>query len=126
MANLVNIAQNHLLDALMLDNLAQNTSVATTNDQNLLWIGVRVHGQVCDHLLVCELITLGALDDIIENEDHSVVGRLKDQDVLILGLLVVDDLFDFESHGLARPHLGNLVEPAILVIGVSLFIIGKT
>ena len=63
-----------------------------------------------------ELIPLGALDDIIQNEDGAVVGALEDKDILVLGLLVVEDLVDLEGHGLARPHVRGLDEPAICVV----------
>jgi hypothetical protein len=53
------------------------------------------------------------LDDVVEHEDRAVVGGLKDEDILVLALLVVKNLLDLESHGLARPHVGDLAEPAI-------------
>jgi hypothetical protein len=68
---------------------------------------------VCNHLLVCELVTLGALNDIVEDEDGAIVGGLEDQDILVFALLVVEDVLDLESHSLARPHLRDLAEPAI-------------
>lgn len=116
---LINVAQNSLLNTLMLDDLSQNTSISTTNNQNLLWRWVGVHGQVGDHLLVCELVTLSALDDIVEDEDGSVVGGLEDEDVLILTLLVVEDVLDLQGHSLARPHVGDLAKPAICEEDVS-------
>lgn len=85
----------------MLDDLSQDTAVAATNDENLLGVGVGLHGQVGDHLLVGELVALGALNDIVEDEDGAVVGGLEDEHVLVLALLVVQDLFDLEGHGLA-------------------------
>lgn len=85
----------------MLDDLTEDTAVTATNNQDLLGVRVRVHGQVGDHLLVGELIPLSALDDIVQDQDGTVVGRLKDQDVLILALLVVQNLLDLQSHGLA-------------------------
>lgn len=99
--HLINVTQDSLLNSLVLDNLAQHTTIATTNDQDLLGVGVGVHGQVSDHLLVRELVTLGALDDIVQHKDSAVVGGLKDQDILVLALLVVEDLLDLEGHGLA-------------------------
>lgn len=62
---------------------------------------------------VRELIALGALDDVVENKDRAVVGRLEDEDVLVLALLVMKNLLDLEGHGLAGPHVGDLAEPAI-------------
>lgn len=97
----------------MLDDLAQNTSITSTDDQDLLGVRVGVHSQVGNHLLVCELVALRALDDIVQNEDSAVVGRFEDEHVLVLALLVVDDVFDLKGHGLARPHVGDLAEPAI-------------
>lgn len=85
----------------MLDNLAENAAVATPNDEHLLGIRVRVHGQVSDHLLVRELITLSSLDDIVQDEHVAIVGRFKYQDILILALFMVEDLLDLEGHGLA-------------------------
>jgi hypothetical protein len=103
----------------VLDNLTQDAAVTTADDQDLLRVGVGVHGQVSDHLLVAislsasdssaslcsynvrELVALSALDDVVEDKDHAVVGRLEDEDVLVLALLVVDDLLDLEGHGRA-------------------------
>lgn len=87
--HLVNVAENSLLDAIVLDNLAENTTVTTTNDEHLFGVGVRVHGEVSNHLLVGELVTLGALDNVVEDEDVAVVGRFEDEDVLVQGLFVV-------------------------------------
>ena len=126
----VNVAEDSLLDTVVLDNLTEHTAVTAANDQDLFGVGVRVHGQVGDHLLVAifpsadaracrlwwsvrKLIALGALDDVVENEDGAVVGRLKDEHVLVLALLVVKNLLDLERHGLTGPHAGNLTEPAI-------------
>jgi hypothetical protein len=103
----------------MLDDFTQHTSIATSNDQDFLWIRVGVHCQMGNHLLVGELVSLGTLDDIVEDQDSAIVGGLEDQDVLVLALLVVDYLFNFESHSLAGPHLGNLAEPAICVGDIS-------
>jgi len=110
---LVNVAQNGLLDGCVLDDFAQNTAITTTDDEHLLGVGVRVHGEVGDHLLVGELVALSALNDIVENENVAVVAALEDEDVLVLGLFVVQDLVNLEAHGLARPHIGALGEPAI-------------
>jgi len=110
---LIDVAQDSLLNALVLDDLAQDTSITTADNEDLLGVWVREHGQVSDHLLVGELITLGTLDDVVEDEDIAVGGRLEDEDVLVLGLLVVEHLLDLESHSLARPHLRDLAEPAI-------------
>lgn len=62
---------------------------------------------------VRELIPLSALDDIVQDEDSAVVAALEDEDILVLGLLVVQDLVDLKAHGLTRPHVGPLGEPAI-------------
>ena len=34
-----------------------------------------------------------------------MIAGLKDEDVLVFGFLVVEDLVDFEGHGLTRPHV---------------------
>lgn len=128
--SLVDVAEGGLLDAVVLDDLTEDTAVTTADDQDLLGVGVGVHGQVGNHLLVSallstivrvfqsgcnvrELVALSALDDVVEDKDGAVVGRLEDEDVLVLALLVVKNLLDLEGHGLAGPHAGDLAEPAI-------------
>jgi hypothetical protein len=111
--SLVNVAKGGLLDTVVLDNLTENTTVATTNDKNLLGVGVGVEGKVGNHLLVGELIALGALDDVVEDENVAEVGGLEDEDVLVLALLVGEDLLNSEGHGMAGPHVRDLSEPAI-------------
>lgn len=99
--SLVNVAEGGLLDTVVLDDLTENTTIATTNDKNLLGVGVGVEGKVSNHLLVGELITLGALDDVVEDENVAEVGGLEDEDVLVLALLVDEDLLNSEGHGMA-------------------------
>lgn len=111
--SLINVAEDGFLNTLVFDDLTENTTVTTTNDKNLLGAGVGVHGEMSDHLLVGELVAFGALNDVVENEDHAVVGGLKDKHILVLGLFVMNDLVNLEGHGLARPHVGDLTEPAI-------------
>lgn len=98
---LVNVAEDGLLDTVMFNNLAKNTAITTTNDENLFGVGMRVHGEVGNHLLVGELVALGALNDIVQDQDGAIVGRLEDEHILVLALLVVEDLFNLERHSLA-------------------------
>lgn len=129
--SLINVAENGLFNAFVLDNFAEDTTVTTANNEDVLRVGMRVHGKVSDHLLVAiansvslfsmrlpdvdvrELVALGALDDVVEDEDHAVVGGLEDEDILVLALLVVDHLLNLKGHSLTRPHAGDLTEPAI-------------
>ena len=62
---------------------------------------------------VRKLIPLRALYDIVEYEHGAVVAGFEDEDVLVFRFLVVEDLIHFEGHSLARPHVGDLAEPAI-------------
>jgi len=68
---------------------------------------------MCNHFLIGEFVALSALNDIVEDEDSAVVAALEDQDILVFGLFVVQDLVDLEDHSLARPHVGDFSEPAI-------------
>lgn len=67
-----------------------------------------------------KFIPLCALYDVIEDEDCAMIAGLEDEDVLVFGFLVVKDLVDFEGHGLTRPHIGYLTEPAICEVSISL------
>jgi hypothetical protein len=75
---LINVAEDSLLDALVLDDLTQHTTITAANDKDLLGLRVRVHGQVGDHLLVRELIAFSALDDIVQNQNTAMIGRFED------------------------------------------------
>lgn len=100
-AYLINVAEDSLLDAIVLDDLTEDTAVATADDKDLLGVRVGVEGKVGDHLLVGELVTLGGLDHVVEDENVAVVGGLEDKNILVLALLVVKNLLDLEGHGLA-------------------------
>lgn len=99
----------------MLDNLPQNPSIPTTNHKHLLRAGMAHERQMRDHLLVAEFVALGTLDYVVEDQDGAVVCGFEDEDVLVLGFLVVEDLGDLEGHGLAGPHAGDFAEPAVCV-----------
>lgn len=111
--SLVNIAERRLLNTVVLDHFPQHTTIAPANHEHFLRIGVREHAQMCDHLLVAELIPLRALNDVVQDQDHPVIAGFEDEDILVLALLVVHDLIDLKCHGLARPHVTDLAEPAI-------------
>lgn len=66
-----------------------------------------------------ELITLGTLNDIVEDEDIAVVRGFEHEDILKLALFVMQDFLHPQSHGLAGPHLRDLAEPAIWVCIVN-------
>lgn len=78
---LVNVTKHGGLNALVLDDLTEDTTVTTANDENLLGVGVRVEGKVGDHLLVGELVALGDLDGTVENENVTVVGGLENENL---------------------------------------------
>ena len=52
-----------------------------------------------------KLIPLCALYDIIKDQYCAMVAGFEDEDVLVFGFFVVEDLVDFERHSLARPHV---------------------
>lgn len=73
---LVDVAEYGLLDAVVLDNFPEDTTVATADDQNVLGVGVRVHGKVGDHLLVAVPVSLPSHQSVCaktyENSSRSV------------------------------------------------------
>lgn len=58
-----------------------------------------------DNCALRELIPLGALDDIIQNQHSAIVARFEYEDILVFAFLVVKDIVDLEGHGLTRPHV---------------------
>ena len=54
-----------------------------------------------------------ALNGTVENKDISICLGLEDENVLVEGLLDVENVVDLEGHGLARPLRGDLAEPAV-------------
>jgi hypothetical protein len=79
----INVTQNRLLNTRVFHDFAQNTTIATTNHQHSLWLRMRVHGQMSDHLLIRKLISLGSLDTSIEHQNIPIVGALKNQNLSI-------------------------------------------
>jgi len=112
--SLVDFAKNNFFNTVVLDDFTEDTTVTTTNNKNLLGVGVRVHGQVSDHLLVRELITFSGLDDTIKNQNVSVVGGLENKNVLVQRLLDMKDFLDLDGHSLTGPESGLFMEPTIL------------
>lgn len=103
---LVNVTEDSLLDALVLDDLAENTTVTAADDEDLLGVRVGVHGQVGDHLLVAffqlagfiepgvylrELVTLSDLDGAVENEHITVISGFKDQNLFHVSKMLGKD-----------------------------------
>jgi hypothetical protein len=63
-----------------------------------------------------KLVPLRTLDDIVEDQDGTIVSRIEYQHVLVFALLVVENLLDPQGHSLSWPHLGFFSEPAIWYI----------
>ena len=66
----------------MLHHLANHTAVASSDDQHVLGVGVRVQGEVSNHLLVRSLITSGQLNHAVQNQHVAERGALEHKDVL--------------------------------------------
>lgn len=97
--HLVDVTEGDLLDRLVLEALSNNTTVTTTDNKDGLGVGVGSQGNVGNHLLVAryyklaygsisekdsrELVSLGALDDAVKDEDVAVSLRSEDQDILL-------------------------------------------
>jgi hypothetical protein len=104
----------------MLDNFPEDTTVPSTDNENFLWVGMRIHSEMSDHFLVSKgsiqsdaeairkLITFRSLNDSIKNEDVAVIGAFKYENILIFGFLDGNDFLDFQSHGsyVRKRHFG--------------------
>lgn len=83
----------------MLENLSDNSTISSSNDKDVLGVGVGSHRDVGDHLLVRELVSLGGLDDAVQDEDVSVSLGREDENVLEKGLFGVKNLLDPDREG---------------------------
>ena len=60
---LVDVAEDSLLDGLVLDDFAEDTAVAAADDEDFLGVGVGVHGEVGDHFLVAVRLLIPFITD---------------------------------------------------------------
>lgn len=68
----VNLAEDDLLHAVVLDHLAQDAAITTANDEHPARVGMRAQGGMRHHLLVGKLIALGQLR---RGRQHILSGR---------------------------------------------------
>lgn len=52
---LVDVAEDSFLDRLVLDDFTEDAAVTAADDEDLLGVGVGVHGEVGDHFLIAVL-----------------------------------------------------------------------
>ena len=64
------------------------------DDEDAFRAGARDEAEVGDHLLVGELVALGALDGTVKDEDVAVGVGLEDEHVLVQRALDVQDVAD--------------------------------
>lgn len=62
--NLVDVAEDDLLDGVVLEHFTDDAAVATTNDEHLLRVRVASQGKVGDHLLVPVLRSVRSIRDL--------------------------------------------------------------
>jgi hypothetical protein len=62
-----------------------------------------------------ELIPLHALNNTIKNQHIPISRPLEVKDILVFRFLDVQDVRNFEGHGLTRPLMVYFVEPAVCV-----------
>jgi hypothetical protein len=93
---LIDVAKNSFLDTRVFNNFTKNTTVSPTDNEDLLGIRVRVHGEMGNHFLIPtinppkpnwvirKLVPLSSLNNPVKNKHVSVIGTFKDQDILVL------------------------------------------
>ena len=65
----IDLDLHYPLDFRVPEHLAQHAPVTTTDDEHAACAAVRKEGHVGQHLVVDEFVTLGGLDDAIEDEN---------------------------------------------------------
>ena len=73
--HLVDIAENDLLDGIVLQAVTHDTAVSTADDQHLLGVGVTRQGKMGDHLLVP--IISSATDMISQSERRTRIRHVQ-------------------------------------------------
>jgi len=85
---------------------AEDSSVATAYHKHGFGGRVGEKGDVGYHLLVCEFVHLGNLDNPVEYKHDPVVEGTKKQYVLVLRTTVVEDLNHLERGGEEAKSMG--------------------
>ena len=107
----VDLAQHRLLDGRMLQHLAHDAAVAAADDQHALGLVHHHQRHVRHHLVVDELVRRRELAHAVEHQHRAPGLVLEDDEVLVLGLDLVQDLIRLEAH--APVWMKRLLDPAI-------------
>mmetsp|Transcript_12578 Transcript_12578/g.22790 ORF Transcript_12578/g.22790 Transcript_12578/m.22790 type:complete len:229 (+) Transcript_12578:453-1139(+) len=109
----VDFANDNFLHTRMTGNFSQDTAIATSNDQYLLGVFVRIERNMSNHFLIGKFIPLRHLNDPIQDEDISMRLRFKYEHILKVGPMMIQHVFHLERHGLSRPQHTPLMKPPI-------------
>ncbi len=88
---LVELEQEHALDARVLQHLGDQMHVAAADHRDHARIGVREQRGVRQHLVVHVRVEVGHLHDAVERHDAAESGRLEQHDFLELGAPLFED-----------------------------------
>ena len=105
----VDIDHGDPLDGAVLQGLLEHAAVAAADDQHLARGAVGQDRHVREHLVVDELVALGGLDDIVQDQ-HPAQGPVLEHDhALMRGPAVVEDFFGFQLESQTRVQ--DFLEP---------------
>ncbi|MNK84672.1 hypothetical protein D3C87_1045290 [compost metagenome] len=98
----VDLAEVDMGHAGVAQDFANRSSVPAADHQHPFGGGMGRHGNVCDHLVVDELVAFGGHDQAVERQHAAVIVGVQDGDVLELGLPLEEGLLHLEGQaGLA-------------------------
>ena len=81
----------------MAQDLAQHAAVAAADDQDLLGLAVREQRHMGHHLVIDELVTGRELDDAVQHHHPTEILILEDDQLLVLGLAIEEDLVGLQA-----------------------------
>jgi hypothetical protein len=89
--------------------LAQHAAVAAADNQDLLRLAVGEERHMRHHLVIDEFVPGGELDDTVQHHHPAEILILEDDQLLVLGLAIEEDLVRLQAD--AEAAMERLFDP---------------
>ena len=82
----VNFYNGDCFEIVMATEFSRSTAISSTNDEGVLWVGVKQCRNVCDHFVIDTFVAFGAHNLAIKNEHTAITIGVEDLDFLVFRL----------------------------------------